>query len=75
MTTKELINAEIEKLSEDELKKVYGVIRSLAESKAGEQNPSFMSRLKRIQIEAPEDFATNVDLYVSGEKRVQRRDR
>jgi hypothetical protein len=33
MTTKELINGEIEKLSEDELKKVYGVIRSLAESK------------------------------------------
>lgn len=60
MTTKELINSEIEKLSEDELKKVYRVVRSLAESKASEQKPSFMSRLKRIQIEAPEDFATNL---------------
>ncbi len=75
MTTKELINIEIEKLSEDELKKVYGVVRSLAESKGNERRPSFMSRLKCIQIEAPEDFATNLTLYVSGEKRVQRRDR
>lgn len=71
MTTKELINTEIEKLSEDELKKVYGVVKSLAESKSGETKLSFMSRLKRIQIEAPEDFAANLDLYVSGEKRVQ----
>ena len=61
MTTKKLINSEIEKFSEDELKKVYGVIRSLAESKASEQEPSFMSRLKRIQIEAPEDFAANLE--------------
>ena len=71
MTTKELINTEIERLSEDELKKVHGVVRGLTESKALEQKPSFMSRLKQIQIEAPEDFAANLDLYVSGEKRVQ----
>ena len=71
MTTKKLINAEIEKLSEDELKKVFGVVKSLAESKTGEKKRSFMSRLKRIQIEAPEDFAANLDLYVSGEKRVK----
>lgn len=71
MTTKELITTEIETLSEDELKKAYGVGRSLTESKASEQEPSFMSRLKRIQIEAPEDFAPNLDLYVSGQRRVQ----
>lgn len=71
MTTGELITSEIEKLSEDELKKVYGVVRSLAELKTGEQKPSFMPGLKRIQIDAPEDFAANLDLYVSGEKSVQ----
>lgn len=60
MTTKELITSEIEKLSEEELKKVFGMLKSLAESKAGEQKPSFMSRLKRIQIDAPEDFAANL---------------
>ena len=59
MTTKELINTEIEKLSEDELQKAYGVVKTLAESKAGKQKPSFMSRLKRIQIEAPEDTSSH----------------
>lgn len=71
MTTKELINAEIEGLSEEELQRVYDVVRRLAESKASEQKPGFMSRLKRIEIEAPEDFAANLDLYVSGGKRVE----
>lgn len=36
MTTKELITIEIEKLSEEEVNKGYGVERSLAESRAGE---------------------------------------
>lgn len=71
MTTKELIQAEIDKLSEEELKRVYSLVKSLTESKNGEQKSSLMSRLKRIQIEAPEDFAANLDLYLSGEKRVQ----
>lgn len=61
MTTKELITSKIEKLNEEELKKVYGVVRSLAESKTGEQKTSFMSRLKGIQIDAPEDFASNLE--------------
>ena len=40
MTTKDLINSEIEKLSEDELKKVYGVVKNLAESKTRERKPA-----------------------------------
>ena len=32
---------------------------------------SFMSKLKTIKIDAPEDFANNIDLYISGEKRVE----
>jgi len=71
MTTKELIHAEIEKLSEEELKQVYSVVKSLAGAKTGEPKSSFMAKLKRIQIEAPEDFAANLDLYLNGEKRVQ----
>lgn len=30
-----------------------------------------MSKLKSIKINAPEDFANNIDLYISGEKRVE----
>jgi hypothetical protein len=32
--------------------------------------PSFMDKLKGIKIYAPPDFATNLDLYISGEKSV-----
>jgi hypothetical protein len=30
-----------------------------------------MSKLKQIKIDAPEDFAVNIDLYVSGKKGVE----
>ncbi len=30
-----------------------------------------MAKLKQVKIDGPEDFATNHDLYMSGEKRVQ----
>ena len=33
--------------------------------------PTLMSKLKRIKIDAPEDFAANLDLYLSGEKSVK----
>ena len=33
--------------------------------------PTLMSQLKSIQIDAPEDFAANLDLYLSGEKSVK----
>lgn len=32
--------------------------------------PGIMSKLKRVKINAPADFASNLDLYLSGEKRV-----
>jgi hypothetical protein len=30
-----------------------------------------MSQLKNIRIDEPDDFAANLDLYLSGEKRVE----
>ena len=69
MSTKELITAEIETLSDDELSELYALVRQFAASKK-HASPSLMSKLKRIQIDAPEDFATNLDLYTSGEKSV-----
>ena len=71
MTTKELIQAEIETLSEEDLNELYAVIKHFAQSKRHIKQQSFMAKLKRIQIDAPEDFATNLDLYVSGEKRAE----
>lgn len=69
MSTKELIEAEIQMMDEKQLNELYPIVKQLAEAK--KQAPqSFMSKLRSIKIDAPEDFATNLDQYMSGEKRV-----
>lgn len=70
MTTKELIYAEIERIDEAQLDELYTVIKQFTQVQQQPANkPSLMAKLKRIQIDAPEDFAANLDVYVSGEKR------
>ena len=71
MTTKELIQAELDTLSDDELDELYTVIQSFTQSKRYAQPQSLMVALRRIKIEAPPDFAANLDLYVSGKKRAE----
>ncbi len=70
MTTKELIYAEIERVDDSQLDELYALIKQFTQSKQA-ATPSLMEKLKRIQIDAPEDFAANLDLYLSGEKRVE----
>lgn len=69
MTTKELIRAEIEQLDEDQLEEVYTLIKQFIDEKQESKKPGLMQRLKSIQIDGPEDFAANLDLYMNGEKR------
>lgn len=71
MTTKELIQAEIDNLSEEELEEVYRLVKEFTQSKPKSHKPSLMARLRNIKIDAPEDFAANFDLYTSGEKRIE----
>ncbi|HEX8465644.1 MAG TPA: hypothetical protein VF627_13585 [Abditibacterium sp.] len=70
MSVKELIEAEISAMDEKQLNELYPIVKQFAEAK--KQAPqSFMSKIRSIpKIDAPEDFATNLDLYMSGEKRV-----
>jgi hypothetical protein len=70
MTTKELIQAEIEKIGEDDLPELYGVIQQFVAAKSGQQGAGILSKLRDVKIDAPPDFASNFDLYLSGEKRV-----
>ena len=60
MTMKERIKEEIDRLDEEQLEQLYEVVKGLAESKEEEPELSLMARLKRIQIDAPEDFAVNL---------------
>jgi hypothetical protein len=71
MSTKELIQAELETLSDEDLEALYTVIKCFIQSKRHAQPRSLMAALRGIQIDAPPDFAANLDLYVSGEKRAE----
>ncbi len=69
MTTKEHIQAELKHLSEDDMAELLRVIQSRSQAGAG-RKPGLMSKLRQVQIDAPEDFAANLDQYASGEKRL-----
>lgn len=71
MISKEAIKSEIEKVPPERLDELYQIVRSFAaHHDAGLANESFMSRLRKIQIDGPEDFAANIDSYLNGEKSV-----
>jgi hypothetical protein len=70
MTTKERIQAEIDRLDQESLNQLYQLVKEFAASKAANQQPGIMAKLKSVRIEAPTDFSVNLDLYMSGEKRV-----
>jgi hypothetical protein len=71
MITRELILTEIEQIEREDWDEFYLLIKKFIQSKAYRSKSSLMSRLKAITIDAPEDFATNLDLYTSGQKDVE----
>ncbi len=68
MISKETIKSEIEKVPPERLEELYQIVRSFTVPGTRKAHGSFMSRLRKIQIDGPEDFATNIDLYLPGEK-------
>ena len=70
MTTKELLLQGIEQLDEEELEALFALIRQFLEQKENLSADDFLVRLGEIQIDGPEDFAENHDLYLSGEKSI-----
>lgn len=71
MNIKEQIQAEIDSLKEEYLDELYILIKDFTQSKHQPKKASFMSKLKKIKIDAPLDFAVNLDLYVGGKKVVE----
>ncbi|MBX7252118.1 MAG: hypothetical protein K1X50_09055 [Candidatus Promineofilum sp.] len=68
MTTKELLLQQIEQLDEEELDALFAWVQQFLEQKTSSPDDDFLVRLGDIQIDGPEDFAENLDLYLSGEK-------
>ncbi|AFY32569.1 hypothetical protein [Calothrix sp. PCC 7507] len=67
MTAKDRIQAEINNLNEEYLDELYILIKDFAQSKQHLSKPIFMPKLKQIKIDAPGDFASNLDLYLAGD--------
>ena len=70
MITKEVVKSEIEKVLPERLEELYQVIKSFTQPEPSSAKKSFMARLREIQIDGPEDFAAQIDLYLSGEKTI-----
>jgi len=65
LTTKELIQAELEKIPEQRLDELYLVVKQFAgESALPGKNKNLMAKLRKIQIDGPVDFAENLDKYL-----------
>lgn len=70
MVTREEIKAEVDKVPEEWLEQLYRVVRTFSLARSSGAKESFLMRLSRIQIEGPEDFAANFDLYLNGSKSI-----
>ena len=71
MSAKERIQTVLEGVAEENLEELYDVVREFAAAHNGKKSPGIMEKLRRVKIQAPADFATNLDQYTSGEKRVE----
>jgi hypothetical protein len=70
MISKELIKSEIDRVSDERLEELYSIVKSYSQTSAHNGGASLMSKLREITIAAPEDFAENIDLYLTGEKTI-----
>lgn len=66
MATREEIKSEVEKAPEQRLEELYRVIKTFSQDKPSVAKDGFLSRLSRIHIEGPHDFAANLDQYLYG---------
>lgn len=57
MVTKQKIQEKLDNLTPEQLNQVYGIIEELSNLENVEKKPSLMSKLKKISIDAPDDFS------------------
>jgi hypothetical protein len=62
MTVKELIQAEIDKIPEEELNNLYQWIKEFTDKKNSTKK-GILSQLKQIKIQGFTDFSVNFDKY------------
>ncbi|MFN7515132.1 MAG: hypothetical protein ACLBM4_12220 [Dolichospermum sp.] len=62
MTFKQLIQAEIDKIPEEELNELYQLIKEFTDKKNSTKK-GILSQLKQIKIQRPTDLSVNFDKY------------
>lgn len=70
MITRELVKTEVDLILESDLEVLYKFIKTLQQPQKT-QPSSLMSKLKQVKIQAPSDFAQNIDAYLNGEKSLE----
>ena len=68
MNIREEIVAKVQNLSENLLSEVFEFVEKIEEK---DKKPGLLRRLQKIKIQAPADFSRNIDLYMSGEKKIE----
>ena len=70
MSTKDLIQQEIDKVEEARLSALNELVKRFAKPKTNQPPGSgtLMDRLQKIRISAPPDFSVNHEQYASGAK-------
>ena len=68
LVTIETIKKEVEKVPHDRLGELYEVVKDFSQPKKKLSKKEFLANIKKIRINAPPDFATNIDEYLYGGK-------
>lgn len=69
MTIREKLVEKVQNLPEENLAKVYEFVETI--EKTDDEQEGLLRRLQKIKIQAPKDFSRNIDLYMSGEKKIE----
>ncbi len=68
IVTKEIIKEEVEKVPKERLNELYEVVKDFSRPKKKKSKEEFLADLQKIRINAPPDFASNIDDYLYGGK-------
>ncbi|MFM9903389.1 MAG: hypothetical protein ACKVQJ_02325 [Pyrinomonadaceae bacterium] len=68
LVTVETIKKEVEKVPSDRLDELYEVVKDFSHPKKRLSKEEFLANMQKIRIDAPPDFATNIDDYLYGGK-------
>jgi hypothetical protein len=68
MTIREKLVEKVQNLPEESLSKVYEFVETVEKT---DETEGLLKRLRKIKIQGPKDFSRNIDLYMSGEKKIE----